>query len=127
MNGVAWVGNHLCYKVAKHIWLQRLDLRENDLLLLGKIVVLERSAKRRVWNVLAQGIQSVCQRCGIIQFFYRLFQTVIVPILQWYFILGRGGCFQEGFACTNACMMMIAFITIKSSLVPLIEGLCAQI
>ena len=24
-------------------------------------------------------------------------------------------------------MMMIAFITIKSSLVPLIEGLCAQI
>jgi len=25
------------------------------------------------------------------------------------------------------CMMMIAFITIKSSLVPLIEGLCAQI
>ena len=26
-----------------------------------------------------------------------------------------------------AFMMMIAFITIKSSLVPLIEGLCAQI
>jgi len=26
-----------------------------------------------------------------------------------------------------AMMMMIAFITIKSSLVPLIEGLCAQI
>ena len=25
------------------------------------------------------------------------------------------------------CVMMIAFITIKSSLVPLIEGLCAQI
>ena len=27
----------------------------------------------------------------------------------------------------GAMMMMIAFITIKSSLVPLIEGLCAQI
>ena len=27
----------------------------------------------------------------------------------------------------DAVMMMIAFITIKSSLVPLIEGLCAQI
>ena len=27
----------------------------------------------------------------------------------------------------HTCMMMIAFITIKSSLVPLIEGLCAQI
>jgi len=32
-----------------------------------------------------------------------------------------GACIQE------AVMMMIAFITIKSSLVPLIEGLCAQI
>ena len=32
-------------------------------------------------------------------------------------------------SCTYVCvyMMMIAFITIKSSLVPLIEGLCAQI
>ena len=28
---------------------------------------------------------------------------------------------------TRLVMMMIAFITIKSSLVPLIEGLCAQI
>ena len=25
------------------------------------------------------------------------------------------------------CLMMIAFITVRSSLVPLIEGLCAQI
>jgi len=30
-------------------------------------------------------------------------------------------------SCTQPRMMMIAFITIKSSLVPLIEGLCAQI
>ena len=29
--------------------------------------------------------------------------------------------------CKTGLMMMIAFITIKSSLVPLIEGLCAQI
>jgi len=29
--------------------------------------------------------------------------------------------------CDMMMMMMIAFITIKSSLVPLIEGLCAQI
>jgi len=29
--------------------------------------------------------------------------------------------------CVSDVMMMIAFITIKSSLVPLIEGLCAQI
>jgi len=29
--------------------------------------------------------------------------------------------------CNATLMMMIAFITIKSSLVPLIEGLCAQI
>jgi len=29
--------------------------------------------------------------------------------------------------CLEGLMMMIAFITIKSSLVPLIEGLCAQI
>jgi len=28
---------------------------------------------------------------------------------------------------TRAPMMMIAFITIKSSLVPLIEGLCARV
>jgi len=27
----------------------------------------------------------------------------------------------------RACLMMIAFITVRSSLVPLIEGLCAQI
>jgi len=32
----------------------------------------------------------------------------------------------DNFLRSNA-MMMIAFITIKSSLVPLIEGLCAQI
>jgi len=32
-----------------------------------------------------------------------------------------------GLFCKRALMMMIAFITIKSSLVPLIEGLCAQI
>jgi len=29
--------------------------------------------------------------------------------------------------CVQSLMMMIAFITIKSGLVPLIEGLCAQI
>jgi len=31
------------------------------------------------------------------------------------------------FASCQCMMMMFAFITIKSSLVPLIEGLCAQI
>ena len=50
MNGVAWVGNHLCNEVAKHIWLQRLNFHKNDLLLLGQILVLEGSAKRRVCN-----------------------------------------------------------------------------
>jgi len=33
---------------------------------------------------------------------------------------------HHAFAC-RVLMMMIAFITIKSGLVPLIEGLCAQI
>jgi len=39
-------------------------------------------------------------------------------------MLGRG---DGGVLVLQDVMMMIAFITIKSSLVPLIEGLCAQI
>jgi len=35
--------------------------------------------------------------------------------------------FQTNKQSYKIMMMMIAFITIKSSLVPLIEGLCAQI
>ena len=35
-------------------------------------------------------------------------------------------CVKRGL-CICAIMMMIAFITVRSSLVPLIEGLCAQI
>jgi len=34
---------------------------------------------------------------------------------------------SKNMSMSNLIMMMIAFITIKSSLVPLIEGLCAQI
>ena len=43
---------------------------------------------------------------------------------------GHGKCLPiiyRGLMCMCCVMMMIAFLTIKSSLVPLIEGLCAQI
>jgi len=35
--------------------------------------------------------------------------------------------YEYAYVCKPVYMMMIAFITIKSSLIPLIEGLCAQI
>jgi len=46
---------------------------------------------------------------------------LIVDVCRGGWALGTIKVFQD------AAMMMIAFITIKSSLVPLIEGLCAQI
>jgi len=44
-------------------------------------------------------------------------------------LLGGISCHYPGLVVNTQklLMMMIAFITIKSSLVPLIEGLCAQI
>ena len=38
-----------------------------------------------------------------------------------------GGRWESGERSEVQAMMMIAFITVRSSLVPLIEGLCAQI
>jgi len=70
MNGVAWFGNHLSNEVAKNIWLQELNLRRNDPLLLWQILVCEGCAKRRVWSVLAQGVQGLRELCGSIQGLY---------------------------------------------------------
>ena len=46
---------------------------------------------------------------------------------QAVYCQNRDGYEGQGCCLEKSGMIMIAFITIKSSLVPLIEGLCAQI
>ena len=63
-----------------------------------------------------------CVRVRVCMFVHRLW--VLVSVLQRVDGVMHAHVFSRAYACV---MMMIAFITIKSSLVPLIEGLCAQI